>query len=111
MFIGSRQLLLKMGDTGTDSYAIRWSKDAASITAGTAVGTIAGLLEVGRQVAAQDSQDLKQPIHFKTRVYKHEVQVEAPATDVRGAHVGVDRPITRYSDAFQIGRASCRERV
>jgi hypothetical protein len=98
---GSRRIVLAPGnDDSGDAYEITWSDDAVTLAASTAVGTIGGLLEIARQVRTGRICNLVQPIRFKTRVYKHEAQFEAPAAGVRGAHVGTDRPITRYSDAF-----------
>jgi hypothetical protein len=99
--VGFRRLRLVVPDRDIgDSFEVAWSDAHVSITAGSAVGTVGALLEVARQVQAGSPRDVARPIRFKTRVYKHEVQFEAPATEVRGAHVGLDRPITRYSDAF-----------
>ena len=101
LYVARRELLLVApAKEQGDSYEIAWSDDRVIVTAGSAVGTIGGLLEVARQVASAAQRNLMQPIRFKTRVYKHEVQFEAPPTTVHGAHVGIDRPITRYSDAF-----------
>ncbi len=101
LHVGQRRLVLAASEVAEgDSYEVAWSSEAVTVTAAPAVGTIGGLLEVARQVRAGNPRNLLQPIRFKTRVYKHEAQFEAPPSDVHGAHVGTDRPITRYSDAF-----------
>ncbi len=101
LVVAERALHLKAPTVNTgDGYAVAWSSKAVTVTAGTAVGTIGGLLEIARQINNDSPRDLTQQIRFKTRLYKHEVQFEAPPTDTRGTHVGTDRPITRYTDAF-----------
>jgi len=99
--IGGRKLLLEPPAEPTgDSYAIEWSRGALKVTAGTAVGTIGALLEVARQVKSGRRRDTRQDLKFKTRFYKHEVRWEGRATSVRGAQVGGDRSITKYTDRF-----------
>ena len=53
LYVARRELLLVApAKEQGDSYEIAWSDDRVIVTAGSAVGTISGLLEVARQVAS-----------------------------------------------------------
>ena len=78
--VDGRRLLLRKGAAGLgDSYRVAWSRRGVALTSSTAVGAIGGLLEIARQVAAGSVGNVRRDIPFRTRFYKHEVQMEGPA--------------------------------
>ncbi len=97
--LGNRELLLRSPARAIgDGYAVSWSRRTVRLTATTPIGTIAGLLEIARQIDGPAAKNVTQRIRFKTRFYKHEVRFEGTPSQARGSHAGQERPITQYSD-------------
>jgi hypothetical protein len=87
------------GAPGEDDYSIKFAGASVTVAANTAVGTISGLLELGKMLSPGKRKNLVKHLQFRTRNYKHEVTF----TD------GKPRSVVHYTD--ELWEALCRQIV
>ena len=106
--IGGPRLVVRRpaGDIG-DSWRLRHSAGAVTLTAGTAVGAIGGLLALAEQARAGRRRDERLAPPFRTRFYKHEIGFEGQ--DLRGRDPRGRRVVANYTD--RLIERFCREIV
>jgi len=64
---------------GPDDYAVRFRKDGPRVLANSAVGAISGILKLGDLLRRGRRRDFTAHLRFRTRNYKHELQLARDA--------------------------------
>ncbi|MDD5678021.1 MAG: hypothetical protein PHW60_08550 [Kiritimatiellae bacterium] len=78
--LGKRRLIFRTPDKPAgDAFAVAWTEQNVTIDAATATGTIGALLELARRTAAGKFEDFACTLKFKSRNYKHEVNLRVGA--------------------------------
>lgn len=88
LFAGAMEIKLAplAGATGEDDYSIKFAgltrpgkavPPNVTVAANTAVGTISGILELGKMLAEGKRKNVAKHLQFRTRNYKHEVTLAA----------------------------------
>ena len=92
-------VLAPLNAEGEDDYAIAPTPDLVTVRCDSAVGAIAGLLELGRMIRAGEPAEAARHLEFRTRNYKHEVRLDA----------GTPRSVIHYTD--EVWETLCRQIV
>jgi hypothetical protein len=84
---------------GEDNYVLASGPGRVTVRSGTAIGAIAGLLELGRRLRSGEKTDAARHLRFRTRNYKHEIRL------------GADTPRSILSYTDEVWETLCRQIV